>query len=251
MRALIMVGGRGQRLHPYTAHFPKPLMPIGDKPILECIVRRLCLFGVRDVTLAVSHMASLIQAYCGDGARFGARISYLHESTPLGTAGAIGLMPGLDGTLLVTNGDTLSDLDLDAMRAEHEARGAAITVASKILMTDIHSGVLDTDSDGFITNYREKPRLDHRIGIGTYLIEPVVRTLMPAGTRSDMPDLILRTLKAGHRVAAYDHDGEWIDIGRPEDYAHAQANAHRFLTDAPRRAPAVRTDTDRRLESAP
>lgn len=229
MQALIMVGGRGQRLYPYTAHLPKPLMPVGDRPILEHIIRRLCHFGFCDITLAVSHMATLIQAYCGDGSRFGAKISYLHESTPLGTAGAVGLMPRWNGILLVTNGDILSDLDLNAMRREHEERKAAITVASKMLETSISSGVLDTDADGFVTDYREKPRLFHRIGIGTYLLDPVAQGEVPAGTHCDMPNLIVRTLASGGKVAAYDHAGEWIDIGRPEDYARAQSEAHRYL----------------------
>lgn len=233
MRALIMVGGQGQRLYPYTAHLPKPLMPIGDKPILEYIIRRLCHHGIRDITLAVSHMASLIQAYCGDGARFGAAITYLHESRPLGTAGAIGLLPEPRGTLLVTNGDILSNLDLDAMAGEHRSSGAMITVASKMQVTDISSGVLDTDADGFVTDYREKPQLRHRIGIGTYLLEPAAQALLAAGEPAHMPDLILRALRAGQRVASYDHGGDWIDIGRPEDYARAQADMHRYLVGGP------------------
>lgn len=246
-RALIMVGGQGQRLYPYTAHLPKPLMPIGDKPILEYIIRRLCHHGIRDITLAVSHMASLIQAYCGDGARFGAGITYLHESTPLGTAGAIGLLPGPRGTLLVTNGDILSDLDLHTMARGHEESGAAITVASKMQTTDIGFGVLDTDDAGFVTDYREKPQLHHRIGIGTYLVEPAAQALLAPGEPAHMPDLIVRALRAGQRVASYDHGGEWIDIGRPEDYARAQADMHRYLVGEP--APEAAAPV-RRLEAA-
>lgn len=232
-RALIMVGGQGQRLYPYTAHLPKPLMPVGDKPILEHIIRRLCHHGITDITLAVSHMASLIQAFCGDGARFGATIDYLHEGRPLGTAGAIGLLPEPRGTLLVTNGDILSNLDLHAMAAEHRASGAAITVASKMQVTDVSSGVLDTDADGFVTDYREKPRLHHRIGIGTYLVEPAAQALLARGEPAHMPDLIVTALRAGQRVASYDHGGDWIDIGRPEDYARAQAELHRYLVGGP------------------
>ncbi len=221
--ALIMAGGRGQRLYPYTAALPKPLMPIGDKPILEHVVRRLRRFGIRDIVLAVNHLAPLIETYFGDGRQFGCRISYIREGTPVGTAGPIALLPELADSLLVMNADVICDIDYTAMTRAHRRSRATITVASRMVSTVIGSGVLETDAAGHVVAYREKPSLEHRICMGIYVIEPRVRDMIAPGRQIDMPELITLLIAAGEPVAAYNHAGEWIDIGKPEDYARAQA----------------------------
>jgi NDP-mannose synthase len=231
--ALIMAGGRGQRLYPYTAALPKPLMPIGDKPILEHIIRRLHQFAIRDIVLAVNHLAPLIETYFGDGSRLGCRISYLREDIPVGTAGPIALLPDLNDSLLVMNADVICDIDYAAVFLAHRRSKATITVASHVVSTVIGSGVLDTDSRGHVVGYREKPSYDHRICMGIYVIEPRVRRMMEPGRQIDMPELISRLIAAGEPVVAYNHTGQWIDIGKPEDYARAQADVSLFTGAAP------------------
>ena len=226
--ALIMAGGRGQRLYPYTAALPKPLMPIGDKPILEHIILRLHQFGIRDIVLAVNHLAPLIETYFGDGSRLGSRISYLREDSPVGTAGPIALLPELNDCLLVMNADVICDIDFTAFIRAHRRSKATITVASHVVSTVIGSGVLDTDAAGQVVGYREKPTHEHCICMGIYAIEPRVRSMMTAGRQIDMPELINHIIAAGEPVVAYNHTGEWIDIGKPEDYARAQAQVSMF-----------------------
>ena len=226
--ALIMAGGRGQRLYPFTAALPKPLMPIGDKPILEHIIGRLHQFGIREIVLAVNHLAPLIETYFGDGGKLGCRISYIREDTPVGTAGPIAFLPDFDDSLIVMNADVICDIDYAAVIGAHRKAGATITVASRLVSTVIGSGVLDTDAGGRIVGYREKPSYDHRICMGIYVIEPKVRSMIEPGRQVDMPELITRLIDAGEAVVAYNHTGEWIDIGKPEDYARAQADFSLF-----------------------
>ena len=218
MRALVMAGGEGRRLLPLTLNLPKPLLRVGDMPILEYVLAHLQRHGVQHVTIAVAHLASTIEAYCGTGIR-GLRISYLHEDIPLGTAGAIVLLKHYDEPFFMMNGDVLTDIDLQAMKAEHMARKALLTVATKLMYTDLTLGVLDVDTMGRVSAYREKPRLEHRVGLGIYIIDPAVRRFMTPNQRIDMPDLITRLIAAGEVVASYDHKGLWTDIGTPGEYA--------------------------------
>ena len=218
MRALVMAGGEGRRLLPLTLDLPKPLLRVGDKPILDHVLAHLQRHGVKHVTLAVAHLASTIEAYCGTGIR-GLRISYLHEDVPLGTGGAIALVKSYDEPFFMMNGDVLTDINLQAMMAEHIAHKALLTVATKVMYTDLTLGVLDVDAMGRVSEYHEKPRLEHRFGLGIYIIDPAVRRFMTPHQRIDMPDLITRLIAAGEVVASYDHKGRWTDIGTPSEYA--------------------------------
>jgi NDP-mannose synthase len=218
MRALVMAGGEGRRLLPLTSNLPKPLLRVGDVPILEHVLAQLHRHGVRQVTLAVAHLASLIEAYCGNGIR-GLSISYLHEDVPLGTAGAISLLKNYDEPFFMMNGDFLSDINLQAMLAEHKAHQAMLTVATKRMYLDLKLGMVDVDVKGRVSAYREKPRLEHRFGLGIYIIDPAVRRFMTPCERIDMPDLITRLIAAGEIVASYDHAGRWTDIATPAEYA--------------------------------
>lgn len=223
MRAVILAGGRGTRLYPYTIVFPKPLMPIGDVPILEIVVRQLKYYGISDIVMAVGHLAELLMAYFGDGSRFGVQISYSRETNPLGTAGPLALIPGLDETFLVMNGDVLTTLDYRALIAYHRANGSVATIASHRRDARIDLGVIQTDATGRITDYIEKPVYHYLVSMGIYVFEPAVLRQIEPGQRLDFPDLVLRLLAAGERVQSYLFDGYWLDIGRPDDYSQATA----------------------------
>lgn len=220
--ALVLAGGKGRRLRPFTANFPKPLMPIGDRTILEVILERLSEHGVERVTLAVNHLAPLIRAYFTDCTRVSLDLDYIYEDRPLGTAGPIGGLAEVSGTLLVMNGDILTDLDFRRMVAEHRRKGAALSVATMLRRFEIDSGVVDANDQGQVVGFREKPVAHHRICIGIYALEARARALIRPNVPLDMPDLIMQLVEAGETVAVYDHDGKWIDIGRPDDLAEAQ-----------------------------
>ncbi|MEQ8659906.1 MAG: sugar phosphate nucleotidyltransferase [Gammaproteobacteria bacterium] len=221
-RAIVVAGGKGTRLAPYTATLPKPLVPLGDMPILEILLRQLARAGLRHVTLTVNHLAALLQAYFGDGSRFGLAVDYALEETPLGTAGPLAGVAGLDTTFVVLNGDLLTDLDYGAMLAQHRRTGATVTVGLYERTHTVDFGVVDTDDSGCITGYREKPAFQYRVSMGVYVMEPAALTLIPRGQRFDLPDLVNAMLAADQRVHTFLHHGYWLDIGRPDDYQRAQ-----------------------------
>lgn len=224
MQTVIMAGGRGTRLGPYTATFPKPLVPIGDMPILELLLRQLKTAGVTDVILAVNHLHHLLRAFFGDGERLGLRIVYCLEDNPLGTAGPLGAMVDqLDDTFFVSNGDLLTTLDFGAMLAAHHADAAAATIASFRRELRSEFGLLETDSAMHMTGYLEKPIQTHLVSMGFYVLsrEAVAPHLKP-GVRLDMPDLMRALVAEGRTVLCHAPPCFWLDIGRPEDYAQAQ-----------------------------
>jgi NDP-sugar pyrophosphorylase family protein len=227
MRAVVLAGGRGTRLAPYTTVLPKPLMPVGDEPILERLIRQLARAGVDRVTLAVGHLASLIMAYFGDGSRFSVEIDYSVEEEPLGTAGPLRLVDGLDETFLVLNGDLLTDLDFGALVASHRAGEVLATVGTYRRDVQIDLGVGAADEARRITRYIEKPVHQFVVSMGVYALEPRVLDYVPEG-RFDLPDLVAALLTADHVVQAFEHDGYWLDIGRPDDYERAQQDAERL-----------------------
>lgn len=224
MQAVILAGGKGTRLRPFTVSFPKPLVPLGDKPVLEVLIRRLASFGVDRLTLAVGHLAPLIQAFFQDGSDLGVRITYSREPEPLGTAGPLALVPALDDDFLVVNGDLLTDLDFGALMAAHRASGASVTVARHTVDHQVALGVLDVDESGRLVRYTEKPTLRYDVSMGAYAFRlDVVRDFILPGTPIDLPDLLQRLVAAGRTVQTFHHEGFWLDIGHPEDYARAQA----------------------------
>lgn len=222
MRAVVLAGGKGRRLQPYTTVLPKPLMPVGDEPILEIIVRQLREAGCSELTFAVGHLAELIEAYFGSGERFGVSISYSREYTPLGTAGPLGLLPPQDASLIVMNGDILTDLDFRRFATVHRESGAAATVAVYTKHVPLSLGVLDIDDERCaVVGYREKPTECYRVSTGIYCLRPDVLDLLEPGVYSNLPDLILELIERNEKVHAYDFDGCWLDIGTPEDYEYA------------------------------
>ena len=221
MRAVILAGGKGTRLKPYTTVLPKPLMPIGDMPILEVVLRQLKTAGITRVTMAVGHLAELLQAFFGDGNRIGLPIDYSMEDEPLGTVGPLTLIEGLDDTFLMMNGDILTDLDYADLVRRHKESGATATIASYVRTVKIDFGVIETDGSGLLKEYVEKPQYDYRVSMGIYVFEPSILSMLVPRHRFDFPDLIKKLIERGESVASYPFSGYWLDMGRPDDYARA------------------------------
>ena len=223
-RAILLAGGKGTRLHPYTAVFPKPLLPLGDEPVVARLIRQLSAHGIRDITLALGHHGALIRAYFSQDNIVAPELTlrFVDENSPTGTAGAIANISGLDDTFLVMNGDLLTDLDFGALLAAHRESNAALTVATYGRSVQIDFGVVHTDDSGCIVGYDEKPEFDYRVSMGVYVYEPRVLPLIEAGAYLDFPDLVLRLIERGEIVRSFLWQGLWLDIGRPSDYAEAQ-----------------------------
>lgn len=223
-QAVLMAGGRGTRLYPYTAVLPKPLVPVGDKPVMELLLTLLRRHGITSVIVAVNHLRHLIQSFFGDGSALGMRIEYAVEDEPLGTCGPIGsLFDRLEDRFLLLNGDLLTDIDLGDLLAQHDAANADATVASALRVHQMEYGVLDVDAKGWLQSYREKPRTESLVSMGLYVLRrEAVRDLVPPGQPLDVPDLLTRMVGRGRRVMTWRGECLWLDIGRPDDYAQAQ-----------------------------
>ncbi|HWM12785.1 MAG TPA: sugar phosphate nucleotidyltransferase [Solirubrobacteraceae bacterium] len=236
-RAVVLAGGRGSRLAPYTTVLPKPLMPVGERPILEILLRQLRAAGLDDVTLAVGHLAHLVRAVVGDGSAHGVRVRYHEEEHALGTAGPLASIPDLDETFVLVNGDVLTTLDFRALIAAHEAAGNALTIATHRRTLRADYGVLQIDGavgpTRRVRGYDEKPEIAYTVSMGVYAVDPVAIGLLTPGARCDFPDLVLALLAGGAPVGSYAFDGYWLDIGREDDFRRAQRDAHEVLGEAP------------------
>jgi NDP-sugar pyrophosphorylase family protein len=222
MRVVILAGGKGTRLLPYTTVLPKPLMPVGDRPILEILVRQLRRHGFSRFTLAVGYLAELIEAYFSDGNKYGVTMGYSREEKPLGTIGSLSLVGGLDETFLVMNGDVLTDLDFQELVAFHREKKAVATIATYKKDVKIDLGVLEVGEEWELKDYREKPTLSYKVSMGVYVFEPEILSFIEPHQYLDFPDLVLKLIKAGKKVVSFPFDGYWLDIGRHEDYVRAQ-----------------------------
>ena len=221
MKAVVLAGGKGTRLVPYTHILPKPLMPIGDMPILEVLLRQMKRAGIEDVVLTVGHLAHLLRTFFMDGQEWGINISYSYEKEPLGTAGPLSLIEGLGSSFLVTNGDVLTDLDLRQLFDFHKSQGGIATIAVHPRQVKIDLGVVQWSANNSIIGYIEKPTYDYTVSMGIYVFEPRVMEYIPHNQYLDFPDLVLKLIAAGEKVSGYAFDGYWMDLGRPDDYAQA------------------------------
>ncbi len=221
MKAVVLAGGKGTRLAPYTRILPKPLMPIGDMPILEVMLLQMKAAGIDQVILTVGHLSELLRSFFKDGSQYGLEISYSYEQCPLGTAGPLSLLDGLTETFLVTNGDVLTTLNLRELIEFHKANKAIATIASHHRQSKIDLGVIQKDGDCRITGYIEKPTYEFLVSMGIYVFEPGVLSYIPYNQRLDFPDLVKTMITAGEKVAAYEFSGYWEDLGRPDDYERA------------------------------
>lgn len=232
MHALILAGGKGTRLKPFTNVIPKPLVPVGDMPILEIMLRQLRRHNVKRITLAVNHLARLIEAFFGDGSRLGLEIAYSLEESPLGTAGPMRLIGNLDDDFLVMNGDVLTTIDYADLFLRHKTERAVATIATFKKEVKIDLGVLEVRDQRFV-NYVEKPTYHFTVSMGIYALNRRVLDYIPADRPFDMPDLILALHKAGEKIVCYVGDYDWLDIGRMDDYAEAvtafEANRDAYL----------------------
>ena len=225
MQAIILAGGKGTRLRPFTAVFPKPLMPLGDvdpMPIMEVVLRQLARFEFKDVTVITGYLTELIEAFFGNGKKFDTKVSYQREATPLGTAGGLALLPRPKEPVLVLNGDILTTLDFGAMYDFHCRRGAAATIASYPREVRIDFGVLEFANDPHIlTGYREKPEFSFQVSMGLYVLSPVAWDYLTPGKTLQMPELLETMRGDGQPVHCFKQNCYWLDIGRHDDYATA------------------------------
>ncbi|MFC2170859.1 NDP-sugar synthase [Calditrichota bacterium] len=222
MKAIILAGGKGTRLKPYTMVLPKPLIPVYDVPIIEIIICKLIVSGISEIIVSCGYLHHLIQTYLDDGKRFGIPIRYVIEETPLGTAGSISLVKNLSDHFIVINGDTLCDIDFDEMLKNHPDNNNDVTIGTYRMKYQIDLGVLNFDSEMRLEGYVEKPTDEYLISMGVYIFSSKVLKSMNHAEKIDLPDFILKLLKNGYRIAGYEHKGIWLDMGRPSDFVKIQ-----------------------------
>ena len=220
-RAVVLAGGQGTRLRPYTVVLPKPLMPLGDHPILEIIVRQLARFGFDRITLAVNHQADIIKAYFGDGSKWKVAIDYSVEAEPLSTIAPLKLIPDLPQNFLLMNGDVLTDLDIGELYNDHVANNRLFTIAAANRRHVADFGVLSVDPSGILTAFAEKPAMNYVVSMGIYAANHKILERVPHATKYGFDDLMLELLRGGDKVQVKQYHGCWLDIGRPDDYMQA------------------------------
>ena len=222
-RVVILAGGKGTRLAPFTVNFPKPLMPLGETPVIEVLIRRLVASGMTDITISLGHLAELVKAYFSHRPDLVGQIKlgYVEEDEPTGTAGSLRLVPDLVDTFLVMNGDLLTDIDFNALVEFHRKQGAALTIATHRRRVKMDFGVIQLDGSR-VVGYLEKPETINHVSMGIYVYEPRVLEFIPKDRYFDFPTLVLKLLEEKQPVSSYVTDCMWLDIGRPGDYAKAQ-----------------------------
>ena len=233
-RAVILAGGKGTRLRPYTVVLPKPLMPLGDYPILEIIIRQLANCGFDHITLTVNHQAEIIKAFFGDGKKWNIKIDYSLENQPLSTMGPLKLIPDLPENFLVLNGDVLTDLNFDWFYNFHVSNRNIFTISAFDRVEISEYGVLDQDTDNFLTGFREKPRNYYTVSMGVYMVNREALQYIPENIAYGFDQLMLHFIDKKRKVLIHKHDGYWLDIGRPDDYMQAidefEKNRDKFLS---------------------
>jgi NDP-sugar pyrophosphorylase family protein len=234
MRAVILAGGAGTRLRPYTTILPKPLVPVGERPILELIIRQLARCGFERIDLSLGHLGELIRAYFSES-KYAPReveLRYVWEDEPLGTAGALRLVAPPEDSFLVMNGDILTTLDYGALMRFHEERSGALTIATHDKDVRLALGVIE-GAEGTVRGYVEKPTLHYEVSMGVYVCSQRALGHVPEA-HFDFPELVLALLEAGETVTTYPFDGPWYDIGTPNEHEAAVAafEANTSLFDA-------------------
>jgi len=220
-RAVILAGGKGTRLKPYTVTLPKPLVPVGDMPILEIIVKQLQKYGFTHITITVNHLAEIIKAFFGDGSKWGITIDYTLEDKPLSTMGPLTLIPDLPENFLVMNGDVLTDLNFGNFFDEHALNLRNFTIGSYRRKEKIDYGVLLTDQYGTLIGFNEKPIYDFLVSMGVYMVNKSVVSLIPVNTFFGFDHLMHLLIQMQQLPTVFEFDGYWLDIGRPDDYEKA------------------------------
>jgi NDP-mannose synthase len=240
MMAVILAGGKGVRLKPFTMVIPKPLLPIGELPIIEVVIRQIAAAGIKRVAMMLGYMAQLFIATFGDGSRWGVNIEYYIEEEPLGTAGSLRMIDKPEGCLFVMNGDILTTLDYRKIVDYHSTRNAWGTIAVTQRKAHIDYGVIIKTKDGFLNEYREKPVLEYDVSMGINVLSSESLSLIPSDGKFDIPQLMTTLISAGKQVLCFDTDCYWQDIGRFEDYEQASAD---FMNDPGHFLPELRLHT--------
>ena len=224
MKAIILAGGKGTRLAPYTTVFPKPLVPLGNLPIIDIIIRQLMYYGLNDIVLTLGYLAELIQAYFSTNTFFShsGKITYIREHKPTGTAGSLSMVPDLNDTFLVMNGDILTSLDYSKLIDYHNEKGGILTIAMHMKKVQIDLGVMEVDKENVLQGYIEKPEKIYPVSMGIYVYEPSVLKYIEPNKYLDFPNLVINLLKNGEKVVGYHCNDFWMDIGQREDYIKAQ-----------------------------
>lgn len=217
-RAVILAGGKGTRLRPYTMTLPKPLVPLGDKPILELIINQLRKFGFNHVTITVNHMADIIKAFFGDGSKWGITIDYTLEDKALSTMGPLTLVQDLPDNFLVMNGDVLTDLDFGSFYDNHVSNQSLFTIGAHRRKEKIDYGLLHIDENQLLTQFEEKPDYDFLVSMGVYMANKAILNHIPSDTFFGFDHLMYELLGIQKAVKVFEYDGYWLDIGRPSDY---------------------------------
>jgi NDP-mannose synthase len=221
-RAVVLAGGKGTRLSPFTYVLPKPLLPIDQRPIIDIVLTQLAREGCEKVTLALGHLGHLIEVYCGDGARWGLEVEYFREVIPLGTVGVLAHLETLpDGPFIVMNGDVLSDMSFRDLLASHVRNEAELTIGAFRRTERDELGIIETDGDGRVTKYREKPVHHYLVSMGIYAVQRSAVDLIPTAHRMDFPELVQALLASGRAVDTHVHSTYWLDLGRPDDFTRA------------------------------
>lgn len=220
-RAVILAGGKGTRLLPYTVVLPKPLMPIGEYPILEVIVRQLARHGFNHITLAVNHQAEIIKAFFQDGTKWGIKIDYSLEDKPLSTMAPLRLIQGLPENFLVMNGDILTDLNYSDFHDEHISKNNIFTISAHIRKQKVDYGVLEMDANSYLTGFREKPSSEYLVSMGVYMASRRIMDFIHEGKSYGFDNLMVDLLAARKPASVRQFGGYWLDIGRPDDYIQA------------------------------
>ena len=220
-RVIILAGGKGTRLRPYTVVLPKPLMPIGEFPILEVIVRQLVQHGFDHVTMAVNHQAEIIRAFFQDGAKWGVKIDYSLEDKPLSTMAPLRLIRNLPENFMVMNGDILTDLSYSDFYEEHVSNNNIFTISAHAREQKVDYGVLEMDANNHLSGFREKPSAEYLVSMGVYMASRRIMDFIPEGKSYGFDNLMLDLLAAGKPATVRKFSGYWLDIGRPDDYIKA------------------------------
>jgi len=229
LKTVIPAGGKGTRLKPYTTVLPKPLLPVGDMPILEIIIRQLESQSLRDIIITVGALGELIVNFFGNGSRLGVDIEYCREDRPLGTVGGLGLVKDkLTDTFLMLNGDTLTTLSFSELVSYHNKTGSIATLALQRRKTYSDFGIVELSETNSVKRYVEKPITEHLVCMGIYVFEPRILQFIKSGEKLDIPDLVETLISSGEDVAAFVFDGYWLDIGKQDDYEKANAEIEKI-----------------------
>jgi len=223
--AVILAGGEGTRLRPYTVVLPKPLVPLGDRPILQILLSQLKEAGIEKITMSVGYLAELLQAYFGDGKALGLEIEYSIERKPLGTVGPLRLVKNLPDDFLMLNGDIFTDLDFAALSDFHLSRNSLLTIACYRKRVKVDLGVIDIDDGAKVNGYHEKPEFNYPVSMGVYALKREIVELVPDDEYLDFPHLVEKMLSLGREISVFEHEGEWYDLGNAMDHQSAQESS--------------------------